>query len=177
MKPRATRTRADGRHSTCGRGPCLCTEAQQKAPAPQLPPCSPAGCVGEQGCPFWCRLAASQGGRRRSQGAWAPHPRRLWCLTPVSQTNKDYTEGKLPELIDIIIESGATLFISAVGVPPRWAVDKVGHHSLWCITWRSHGFCSQLHEAGIAVMNMIGAPKHVKARRGAHGGGFGALGF
>ncbi len=59
------------------------------------------------------------------------------------QTNKDYTEGKLPELIDIIIESGAALFVSAVGVPPRWAVDK-------------------LHEAGIAVMNMIGAPKHVK---------------
>jgi len=59
------------------------------------------------------------------------------------KTNKDYTEGRLPELIDIIIESGATLFVSAVGVPPRWAVDK-------------------LHEAGIAVMNMIGAPKHVK---------------
>jgi NAD(P)H-dependent flavin oxidoreductase YrpB (nitropropane dioxygenase family) len=59
------------------------------------------------------------------------------------KTNKDYTDGKLPELIDIIIESGAALFVSAVGVPPRWAVDK-------------------LHEAGIAVMNMIGAPKHVK---------------
>jgi NAD(P)H-dependent flavin oxidoreductase YrpB (nitropropane dioxygenase family) len=59
------------------------------------------------------------------------------------KTNKDYTEGKLPELIDIIIESGATLFVSAVGVPPRWAVDK-------------------LHEAGIACMNMVGAPKHVK---------------
>ena len=41
------------------------------------------------------------------------------------KTNKDYTEGKLPELIDIIIESGATLFVSAVGVPPRWAVDKL----------------------------------------------------
>lgn len=59
------------------------------------------------------------------------------------KTNKDYTGGKLPELIDIIIESGAKLFVSAVGVPPRWAVDK-------------------LHAAGIPVMNMIGAPKHVK---------------
>lgn len=58
-------------------------------------------------------------------------------------TNYDYTEGKLPELIDIIIEEGAKLFVSAVGVPPRWAVDK-------------------LHAAGIPVMNMIGAPKHVK---------------
>lgn len=34
------------------------------------------------------------------------------------------------------------MFVSAVGVPPRWAVDK-------------------LHEHKIPVMNMIGAPKHV----------------
>ena len=58
-------------------------------------------------------------------------------------TNKDYTEGKLGELIDIICASGAKLFVCAVGVPPRWAVDK-------------------LHAANILVMNMIGAPKHVK---------------
>jgi NAD(P)H-dependent flavin oxidoreductase YrpB (nitropropane dioxygenase family) len=57
-------------------------------------------------------------------------------------TNKDYTEGKLPELLDIIIQNGTKLFVSAVGIPPRWAVDK-------------------LHAAGIPVMNMIGAPKHV----------------
>ncbi|KAJ1567171.1 hypothetical protein HK405_006904 [Cladochytrium tenue] len=48
----------------------------------------------------------------------------------------------LPQLIDIIIQEKAKLFVSAVGVPPRWAVDK-------------------LHAAGIPVMNMIGAPKHV----------------
>jgi NAD(P)H-dependent flavin oxidoreductase YrpB (nitropropane dioxygenase family) len=59
------------------------------------------------------------------------------------KTNHDYTKGTLPELIDIIIEEKATLFVSAVGVPPRWAVEK-------------------LHAAGILVMNMIGAPKHVK---------------
>jgi NAD(P)H-dependent flavin oxidoreductase YrpB (nitropropane dioxygenase family) len=59
------------------------------------------------------------------------------------KTNSDYTSGKLPELIDIIIESGAKLFVCAVGVAPRWAVDK-------------------LHKAGIAYMNMIGAPKHVE---------------
>merc|ERR1719160_2317659 len=59
------------------------------------------------------------------------------------KTNKDYTDGSLPELIDIIIESGAKLFVSAVGVPPKFAVDK-------------------LHAAGIPVMNMIGAVKHVK---------------
>merc|ERR1719486_1760549 len=59
------------------------------------------------------------------------------------KTNYDYTNGQLPELIDIIIESGAKLFVSAVGVPPKFAVDK-------------------LHAAGIPVMNMIGSPNHVK---------------
>eukprot|EP00301_Raphidiophrys_heterophryoidea_P012937 c20266_g1_i1.p1 GENE.c20266_g1_i1~~c20266_g1_i1.p1 ORF type:complete len:376 (-),score=104.14 c20266_g1_i1:187-1272(-) len=58
------------------------------------------------------------------------------------KTNYDYTEGTLPELIQIIVDSGAKLFVSAVGVPPRWAVDK-------------------LHAAGIPIMNMIGAPNHV----------------
>jgi len=58
------------------------------------------------------------------------------------KTNKDYTGGALPELIDIIIEEKAKLFICAVGVPPKWAVDK-------------------LHSANIPVMNMIGAVKHV----------------
>merc|ERR1712178_297248 len=57
------------------------------------------------------------------------------------KTNKDYTGGTLPELIDIIIEEKAALFICAVGVPPKWAVDK-------------------LHAAGIPIMNMIGAVKH-----------------
>jgi len=59
------------------------------------------------------------------------------------KTNYDYTDGKLPELIDIIIKEKAKVFVSAVGVPPRWVVDK-------------------LHAAGIPIMNMIGAPKHVK---------------
>lgn len=58
------------------------------------------------------------------------------------KTNYDYTGGKLPELIDICIKSGCSLFVSAVGVPPKWATDK-------------------LHAAGIPVMNMIGHVKHV----------------
>jgi len=58
------------------------------------------------------------------------------------KTNYDYTYGKLEELIDIVIEEKAGLFVSATGVPPKWAVDK-------------------LHAAGIPVMNMIGAPHHV----------------
>ncbi|KAK3939783.1 putative 2-nitropropane dioxygenase [Diplogelasinospora grovesii] len=59
------------------------------------------------------------------------------------KTNYDYTKGKLNELIDIIIESGAKLFVSAVGVPPKAVVEK-------------------LHKHGILYMNMIGHPKHVK---------------
>ncbi|KAJ5614191.1 hypothetical protein N7528_007845 [Penicillium herquei] len=58
------------------------------------------------------------------------------------KTNYDYTKGKLNELVDIIIQEKATLFVSAVGVPPKAVVDK-------------------LHGAGIVCMNMIGHPKHV----------------
>lgn len=57
-------------------------------------------------------------------------------------TNTDYTLGKLDELVDIMIEEGAKLFVSAVGVPPVWVVER-------------------LHAAGIPVMNMVGHPKHV----------------
>ncbi|OQE31327.1 hypothetical protein PENSTE_c001G04049 [Penicillium steckii] len=59
------------------------------------------------------------------------------------KTNYDYTKGKLNELVDIIIDSGAKLFVSAVGVPPKPVVEK-------------------LHGAGILCMNMIGHPKHVQ---------------
>eukprot|EP01084_Bolivina_argentea_P219376 372089_1 len=59
------------------------------------------------------------------------------------KTNYDYTKGKLGKLIDIIIESKAKLFVSAVGVPPKGIVDR-------------------LHAANILVMNMVGHPKHVK---------------
>lgn len=48
---------------------------------------------------------------------------------------KDYQNGQLPQLIDIIIEEKAALFVCAVGVPPKWAVDK-------------------MHAAGIPVMNV-----------------------
>lgn len=46
-------------------------------------------------------------------------------------------------MIDIIIDSGAKLFVSAVGIPPKHVVEK-------------------LHGAGIIYMNMIGHPKHVQ---------------
>lgn len=58
-------------------------------------------------------------------------------------TNHDYTRGKLDELIDVTIKHGAKLFVSAVGVPPERVIKR-------------------LHEAGILVMNMVGAPKHAE---------------
>ena len=41
------------------------------------------------------------------------------------KTNYDYTHGQLDELIDVIIDNGTTLFVSAVGVPPRHVVDRL----------------------------------------------------
>lgn len=46
-------------------------------------------------------------------------------------------------MVDVIIESGASLFVSAVGVPPKEVVER-------------------LHKAGIYYMNMVGHPKHVQ---------------
>ncbi|ROW14496.1 hypothetical protein VPNG_03292 [Cytospora leucostoma] len=58
------------------------------------------------------------------------------------KTNYDYTKGKLDELVDIVIGEGASLFVSAVGVPPRAVVER-------------------LHANGVLYMNMVGHPKHV----------------
>lgn len=58
-------------------------------------------------------------------------------------TNHDYTHGQLDELIDVTISHGAKLFVSAVGVPPERVIKR-------------------LHDAGILVMNMVGAPKHAE---------------
>ncbi|KAJ7888800.1 2-nitropropane dioxygenase [Mycena leptocephala] len=58
------------------------------------------------------------------------------------QTRIILVDSCLSALIDVIIEGKASLFVCAVGVPPKWVVDK-------------------LHSAGIPVMNMVGHPKHV----------------
>jgi NAD(P)H-dependent flavin oxidoreductase YrpB (nitropropane dioxygenase family) len=47
------------------------------------------------------------------------------------------------ELIDVVVESKARVFVSAVGVPPRQAVER-------------------LHAGRVLYMNMIGHPKHVQ---------------
>merc|ERR1719414_961593 len=59
------------------------------------------------------------------------------------KTNHDYTHGHLPELIDIIVAEKATLFICAVGVPPKWAVEK-------------------LHAGGVVVANMVGSVRNTQ---------------
>lgn len=59
------------------------------------------------------------------------------------KTNHDYTDGRLDDLVTVIIEEGAKLFISAVGVPSPHVI-------------------SRLHDAGILIMNMVGAPKHAQ---------------
>eukprot|EP00658_Telonema_sp_P-2_P040584 TRINITY_DN29015_c0_g1_i1.p1 TRINITY_DN29015_c0_g1~~TRINITY_DN29015_c0_g1_i1.p1 ORF type:complete len:347 (+),score=93.75 TRINITY_DN29015_c0_g1_i1:222-1262(+) len=58
------------------------------------------------------------------------------------KTNKDYTDGTLGEMVDIMCEEKVPLFISAVGVPEKWVVDK-------------------LHAHGVVCANMVGAPQHV----------------
>jgi NAD(P)H-dependent flavin oxidoreductase YrpB (nitropropane dioxygenase family) len=76
------------------------------------------------GCPFGVDLLIPQvGGNAR-------------------KTNKDYTGGNLDKMADIMIEEGVKLFVCAVGIPPKWLVEK-------------------LHSAGIVCMNMVGAPHHV----------------
>ena len=47
-----------------------------------------------------------------------------------------YSKGQLPALTDVIIKSGAKLFVCAVGVPPTEMVEK-------------------LHAAGIVVMKYV----------------------
>lgn len=59
------------------------------------------------------------------------------------KTNNDYTHGQLDQLIEVVISHGTKLFVSAVGVPPAKTIQR-------------------LHESGILVMNMVGAPKHAE---------------
>ena len=54
----------------------------------------------------------------------------------------DYSKGQLPELTEVIIKSGAKLFVCAVGVPPKDMVEK-------------------LHSAGIFVMKSVSSATHI----------------
>ena len=53
-------------------------------------------------------------------------------------------QGRAAALLDVIINSGAKLFVCAIGVPPTWMVER-------------------LRKAGIVAQNMIGSPKQWQA--------------
>ena len=96
--------------------------------------------LADKDAPFGVDLLLPQvGGSARKTNVIFPYLYAFQLILSLN-TKYDYTEGKLPELIDIIIEEKAKLFVSAVGIPPDWVIDR-------------------LHKAGIPVMNMIGAPK------------------
>ncbi|KAL1893461.1 hypothetical protein Cpir12675_004114 [Ceratocystis pirilliformis] len=61
------------------------------------------------------------------------------------KTNQDYTGGRLAELLDVVAESGAKLFVAAAGLP-------------------SHETIERLHNKGMLIAIMAGHPKH--ARKG-----------
>jgi len=104
-------------------------------------------------------------------------------------TNYDYTKGKLDALVDVVIESGAKLFVSAVGVPTQASEAKLcvcAVHAARYLCITPSPYCdlcvtpspvslpsyhsyqatiAKLHAADILVMNMVGAPKHVSKVR------------
>ncbi|KIL92612.1 hypothetical protein FAVG1_03792 [Fusarium avenaceum] len=90
----------------------------------------------DKNAPFGVDLLLPQvgGNARKTKYVASPH---------ITGPRYDYTKGKLNELVDIIIEEGTKLFVSAVGVPPKAVVDK-------------------LHANGIVYMNMVGHVKHVQ---------------
>ncbi|KAI4213584.1 MAG: hypothetical protein LQ351_003808 [Letrouitia transgressa] len=94
----------------------------------------------DKNAPFGVDLLIPQvgGNARKTKYVWAPS-----TLRGTNRNSYDYTKGKLDELVSIIIDSGAKLFVSAVGVPPKHIVER-------------------LHNAGVLYMNMIGHPKHVQ---------------
>lgn len=91
------------------------------------------GALDRQECSLRCRPPAPAGRWQCPQDQRTHFP----SLTSSELTflQYDYTKGQLPDLIDVIIEEKAKLFVCAIGVPPKWVVDK-------------------LHGAGIIVMNV-----------------------
>ncbi|KAF3906430.1 hypothetical protein ABW20_dc0105433 [Dactylellina cionopaga] len=81
------------------------------------------------------------------------------------KTNYDYTTGRAEEIVDVCIQEGTKLFVSALGAPPPHLVER-------------------LHAAGVVVGCNIGHPKHVKRvldagcdliiAQGGEGGGHGS---
>lgn len=102
--------------------------------------------LNDKNAPFGVDLLLPQVGGSARKTKWVMTGIQFLCSPAFNadfrQLSYDYTKGKLDDLITIIIESGAKLFVSAVGVPPVHVVQR-------------------LHKAGVLYMNMIGHPKHV----------------
>ena len=49
------------------------------------------------------------------------------------KTNYDYTKGQLDDLLTVIIEEKAKLFVCAVGVPPKEAVKRLHDNGIVCM--------------------------------------------
>lgn len=83
---------------------------------------------------FRCRSPHPTGRGKCSQDECMSY---LSSATTLLRWNRqyDYQKGQLNELLDVIIDEKATLFVCAVGVPPPHAVEK-------------------LHKAGIPIMNV-----------------------
>jgi NAD(P)H-dependent flavin oxidoreductase YrpB (nitropropane dioxygenase family) len=78
------------------------------------------------------------------------------------KTNYDYTKGELPALIDVCVQEKIALFVSAVGVPPKYAVDKL--HAAGIPVMNSELSCAHQvvqHYDHVFYSTVIGAPKHV----------------
>ena len=101
------------------------------------------GYLADKNAPFGVDLLIPQvgGSARKTKYGSSFHASHKELTRPPS--SYDYTKGKLDELVTIIIDSGAKLFVSAVGVPPKHVVER-------------------LHKSGVLYMNMIGHPKHVQ---------------
>lgn len=75
------------------------------------------------------------------------------------KTNVDHTRGQLMELIDIIIEEGAKLFVSAVGIPPKAVVDKLHAAGvLYMVSCFLPIFVDHTTDT-LCMQNMVGHPK------------------
>lgn len=61
------------------------------------------------------------------------------------KTNHDYTHGHLDELIDIIVAEKAKLFVCAIGVCPKYIVDKL-HKGGVFVANVSAGFGGRCHD-------------------------------
>ncbi|KAJ7917577.1 hypothetical protein B0H13DRAFT_2269479 [Mycena leptocephala] len=97
--------------------------------------------------------------------------RQYFHLKPDPAEQKyDYMKGKLAELIEVLIEETSSLFVCAIGVPPKHAVDRlhqacipVGrpeytnfYRHLRCPLGHEHGRAPQAHPRGPqAGVNLI----------------------